>query len=200
MMDAKSFECSLSTRVHLHEIADILHELGVLNLRRNVLHAAEKFLMKSYMIKQIIMSNIHPHDQICCKSATAETSIAATLHQLAIVAIAGKIPFLVIAYEFYECYALNRYYDGIDNFLRIDHRKVYAEKLLQHALDEEKRSYVGYRVGNGNLSQSTSKKGLISRAATLQQLGVSFLPVTEALCHGNRFLTSRSGCRKAWKA
>jgi Tfp pilus assembly protein PilF len=63
------------------QVADSLHELGVLSLRRHDYAAAEEFLLKSLALKTasapIYRSN-------------CETNEAATYHQLASVAIAKK--------------------------------------------------------------------------------------------------------------
>eukprot|EP01041_Mallomonas_annulata_P005305 gene5305-10615_t len=132
-----------------HGVADTMHELGVLFLKRHALLKAEDYLSKSLSLKRQLKrdflinstrnnnnnsnncSNSNPTNAAVNMTNVSSTGEAATLHQLAVVATA------------------NRQYNE-------------AESLLYEALELE------LALGEGKHEAGSR---LTSRAATLQQLG-----------------------------
>jgi tetratricopeptide (TPR) repeat protein len=68
------------------DIADTFHELGVLSLRRHAPRAAEEYLRESLRLKEEVSQMRSNGDPSGVALTSSETSVAATMHQLAVVA------------------------------------------------------------------------------------------------------------------
>lgn len=82
----KALTSALQLRTRPQDVADTLHELGVLCLRRGKLDEASDFLKRSLAVKR--SENYRVADSL--SSALPPTSLAATLHQLASVMVARQ--------------------------------------------------------------------------------------------------------------
>jgi len=175
----------------LKEQAVTLHELGVLNFKLQRLDDAKELLQESLKIKRNELAKQSSNNTITLKDSknimggvTVQRSIAATLHQLGVVALNSKPPDYELAQQlFKEALKLERMHHGYSSAVRTAATLTQlgkvalrlgkldsAEKLLKEALQNLTETYksevhVNIASVRHQLGQLFQKRGLYDEAA-----------------------------------